>query len=108
MSRELATAKRKRATMMACGYTADSPETAILHSEIRQYLRSLNPAERELILEHPDSDTILAVVLGPSFLSGVSSEKIYQLREMYARAANPVAWQSVNELISISMEQNHG
>ena len=106
MNRELATAQRKRATMMACGYKADSPETAILHSEIRQYLRSLNPAERELILERPDADTMLAVVLAPAYLTGVSSEKVTQLREIYAAVSNPVQWQNVNEIIEV--EQSNG
>ena len=100
MSLELATAKRKRATMLACGYTADSPESAILHSEIRGYLRGLNPAERELILQQPDSDTILAVVLAPAYLTGVAAEKIAKFREIYAAVSNPVEWQAVNETIS--------
>ena len=100
MSRELATAKRRRETLLAAGYLAANPETAILHSEIRRYLRSLNPAERELILERPDAETILAVVLAPSFLTGVAAEKIAKFREIYAAIANPVEWQKVNETIN--------
>lgn len=83
---------RKRNTLLACGYTPANMAAALLQSEIRQYLRALNPAERDALLETAAPDVWLAVILAPAFLSGVSVESINALREKYVHAVHGDEW----------------
>ena len=105
-TRELRNLRRQKSMLLACGHAARDAETAILHSEIRQHLKALNPAEREALIESGDHETWLACVLAPAFLSGLSTESIEKLRQRYVAATNPDEWASVNQQIAL-LEENH-
>lgn len=83
---------RKRNTLLACGYTPVNIAAALLHSEIRQHLKALPPAERGALLESAAPDVWLAVILAPAFLSGVSAESLTALRQKYVHTVHADEW----------------
>ena len=82
-------AARKRESFSRPGFEAANVEQAILHSEIRQHLKSAKPADRTALLDGADANTLSAVLLAPCWLSGISSDLHDSLRLQYARLVHP-------------------
>ena len=85
-------AARKRDSFSRPGFQAANVEEAILHSEIRAHLKSAKPADRTALLDSADAQTLAAVLLGPSWLSGISADLHDTLRLQFARLVHPDDW----------------
>ena len=90
-------AARKRESFSRPGFQAANVEEAILHSEIRAHLKSAKPADRTALLDSADAQTLSAVLLGPSWLSGISVDLHDALRLVFAKMTHPGDWDALVE-----------
>lgn len=90
-------AARKRESFSRPGFQAANVEEAILHSEIRAHLKAAKPADRTALLDSADAQTLAAVLLGPSWLSGISSDLHDSLSLKFARLVHPDDWDALVE-----------